>query len=158
MPFNNWFGSDTMCNGTLFPDLVNGEPVESLARDGTVQNLAVNGSTLQRGQRYFVHNPQSAEPGQSNVLDLKPFLAKYAYSIVLDVLAANAMGDGDRSDLGKHGAPDRDRAVFSMAFQRSAVASGKPDRVLWQVRLQGCRPCMFNVWLGRPATLYYTRL
>jgi hypothetical protein len=66
------------------------------------------------------------------VLDLKPWLAKFSYSIGLDVLAANAMDDSrDES----HPKTDRDRAVFSMLFQRSAGAEEKPDRVMWQVRI-----------------------
>jgi hypothetical protein len=66
------------------------------------------------------------------VLDLKPWLAKFSYSIGLDVLAANAMDDGRAKARQK---TDQDRAVFSMLFQRSAGAEEKPDRVMWQVRL-----------------------
>jgi hypothetical protein len=65
------------------------------------------------------------------VLDLKPWLSKYAYSIGLDVLAANAMDDSKDK---RHPRPDKDRAVFSMLFQRSAGAEEKPDRVMWQVK------------------------
>jgi hypothetical protein len=69
----------------------------------------------------------------AQVLDLKPWLAKFSYSIGLDVLAANAMDDS-RDE--QHPPTDRDRAVFSMLFQRSAGAEEKPDRVMWQVRMR----------------------
>lgn len=64
----------------------------------TVPDVMQKRSTsVVRGSRSFVRHPQALdEPrplGIGNVLDLKPFLSKYAYSITLDVMAANAVHD-----------------------------------------------------------------
>uniref|UniRef100_A0A383V720 Uncharacterized protein n=1 Tax=Tetradesmus obliquus TaxID=3088 RepID=A0A383V720_TETOB len=108
VPNNGWF--DKICNS-------------SGSRDVAI------GSFIQRGSGFFVRDPQPQADGPA-VLDLKPWLSKFAYSIGLDVLAANAMDDARDK---KHKRTDRDRAVFSMLFQRSAGAEEKPDRVLWQI-------------------------
>ncbi|WIA11021.1 hypothetical protein OEZ85_011175 [Tetradesmus obliquus] len=109
VPNNGWF--DKICNSS-----------------GSTRDVAI-GSFIRRGSGSFVRDPQPQADGPA-VLDLKPWLSKFAYSIGLDVLAANAMDDARDK---KHNRTDRDRAVFSMLFQRSAGAEEKPDRVLWQI-------------------------
>jgi hypothetical protein len=64
----------------------------------TVPDVMQERSTnVVRGNRSFVRHPQALNeprpPGIGNVLDLKPFLSKYAYSITLDVMASNAVHD-----------------------------------------------------------------
>lgn len=71
--------------------------------------------------------------GVNDILDLKAYLSKYAYSVVIDVLAANTLGDSNTAADKDEYSKRRDRALFSLLFQRSAEASGTPDRVMWQV-------------------------
>lgn len=73
--------------------------------------------------------------GVDDILDLKAYLGKYAYSIVIDVLAANTFGGGANPNEQEY-STSRDRALFSLLFQRSATFSPyeKPNRVMWQVR------------------------
>lgn len=77
VPFQEWWSSRDMCDSN------------------STRDVAPPGARyVRRGRRYFVRDPQvtqaSQKPGTSSVLDLKPFLSKYAYSITLEVLATNA--------------------------------------------------------------------
>jgi hypothetical protein len=64
------------------------------SRANMSDNIPASGRYVQRGQRYFVRHPlvtNTTRPdGIAAVLDLKPFLSKYAYSIKVEVLAMNA--------------------------------------------------------------------
>jgi hypothetical protein len=58
-------------------------------------------------------------------VDLKPYLSRNAYSLVLDVLASNVLApDTDK---------ERDRAFFSLQIQRSDQPYKPPDSGVWQV-------------------------
>jgi len=84
-----------------------------------------------RGGRSFLRNPSPVLTGQKeDVLDLKPFLAKYAYGISLDIMAVNPM----IMNFPYFKSQDTDRALFSMLFQRSATSKDDLSRVMWQVR------------------------
>lgn len=76
-PFHEWWAGSKMCSSAATRDII-----------------PANGRYVQRGQRYFVRHPrvnQTSQPdGIAAVLDLKPFLTKYAYSIKIEVLATNA--------------------------------------------------------------------
>jgi hypothetical protein len=76
VPFQDWWSKEDMCANATIKD-----------------DFPANTRALQRGQRFFARHPQailnSSRDG-GNVVNLKPFLTKYAYSIALDVLAANA--------------------------------------------------------------------
>eukprot|EP00878_Enallax_costatus_P006826 GHUV01007154.1.p1 GENE.GHUV01007154.1~~GHUV01007154.1.p1 ORF type:complete len:909 (+),score=228.54 GHUV01007154.1:392-3118(+) len=116
VPFSDWFNDTAMC-----PFGAN-----------TTDNFTA-GPAVERGNRTFVLDPTGrSTPGGSNILDLKAYLAKYAYSIVIDVLAANTLGDEAYAYEGEYSA-SRDRALFSLLFQRSAEAKGTPNRVMWQI-------------------------
>jgi hypothetical protein len=85
-----------------------------------------------RGGRSFLRNPSPVLTGQQeDVLDLKPFLAKYAYGISLDIMAVNPM----IMNSPYFKSQDTDRALFSMLFQRSATSKDDLSRVMWQVML-----------------------
>eukprot|EP00775_Hariotina_reticulata_P010000 gene10000-10154_t len=85
---------------------------------------------VKRGNLSFPRYPESELTGQPGaVLDLKPFLAKYAYGISLDVLAVNPMIKWSRNLQSR----DTDRALFSMLFQRSVTSGEDPTRVMWQI-------------------------
>lgn len=74
VPFQDWWSKEEMCANATIKD-----------------TFPANTRALQRGQRFFARHPQAKEPlDDGNVVNLKPFLTKYAYSIALDVLAANA--------------------------------------------------------------------
>jgi hypothetical protein len=77
-----------------------------MCANATVPDVMQKDSTgVARGSRSFVRHPEALnEPqpeGIANVLDLKPFLSKYAYSITLDVMAANAVHDPANDDTSK---------------------------------------------------------
>eukprot|EP00879_Flechtneria_rotunda_P000618 GHRR01000731.1.p1 GENE.GHRR01000731.1~~GHRR01000731.1.p1 ORF type:complete len:1462 (+),score=478.47 GHRR01000731.1:180-4565(+) len=95
---------------------------------GNATEDVIEGTFVKRGNRSFVHDPLSNKTGQA-VLDLKPFLSKYAYGIALDAVAASAISGATE----QHPHPDKDRAMFSMVFQRSSKADDKPNRVMWQI-------------------------
>lgn len=77
VPFQSWWAKPDMCASRSTPD-----------------RLPPGTRALQRGQRFFVRDPRVTDPAKSveggNVINLKPFLTKYAYSIAVDVLATNA--------------------------------------------------------------------
>lgn len=77
VPFQEWWASKDMCNTSTTADVIPND-----------------GRYVRRGQRSFVRDPRvtaTEKPeGVSAVLDLKPFLSKYAYSINVEVLATNA--------------------------------------------------------------------
>jgi len=93
VPFSSWWSSTAMCSSP-----------------NTTDTMPQNSTGVKRGQRYFVRDPRAlANPrplGIGNVVDLKPFLSKYAYSIALDVLAANAVNNRAK------GATDRCDSMF----------------------------------------------
>lgn len=78
VPFNSWWASTDMCK-------------DNKTKDELVPKQQPR--ALKRGNRYFVLNPDvlGQNGTASGVLDLKPYLSKYAYSIVLEVLATNAI-------------------------------------------------------------------
>jgi hypothetical protein len=63
--------------------------------------IPASGRYVQRGQRYFVRHPlvneTASADGIAAVLDLKPFLTKYAYSIKIEMLATNAASQPART-------------------------------------------------------------
>lgn len=110
VPFSEWWASPDMCSSSR-----------------VVDKMSPATNSVQRGKRFFVRHPQALDADKPantpNVLDLKPFLSKYAYSIAIEVVASNAFTRGDT-------------ALFTMTLQRSSQIHGKPDRILWQVRRQ----------------------
>lgn len=88
VPLSSWWSSTAMCRSP-----------------NTQDKMPENSTWVKRGQRYFVRDPRAlVDPrplGIGNVADLKPFLSKYAYSIALDVLAANAVHNSAKGATGR---------------------------------------------------------